>query len=38
MILDDFLEWIESSGGIPEHLPNAAEEMRAAGVLLNVAH
>lgn len=38
VILDDFLEWIESSGGIPEHLPNAAEEMRAAGVLLNVAH
>jgi len=33
-ILDDFLEWIESSGGIPARLPDAAADMRAAGVLL----
>ena len=36
-ILDDFLEWIESSGGIPPHLPDAAADMRAAGVLLSTA-
>jgi dTDP-L-rhamnose 4-epimerase len=34
-ILGDFLEWIESSGGIPARLPDAAAEMRAAGVLLS---
>ena len=34
-ILDDFVEWIESSGGIPDGLPDAAAHMRAAGVLLN---
>jgi dTDP-L-rhamnose 4-epimerase len=34
-ILDDFLEWIESSGGVPERLPDSAAEMRAAGVLLS---
>jgi dTDP-L-rhamnose 4-epimerase len=34
-ILDDFLEWIESSGGIPARLPDAAADMRAAGVLLS---
>ena len=34
-ILDDFLEWIEISGGIPGRLPDAAAEMRAAGVLLS---
>jgi dTDP-L-rhamnose 4-epimerase len=34
-ILDDFVEWVESSGGPPSHLPDAAADMRAAGVLLN---
>ena len=34
-ILDDFLEWIESSGGIPARLTDAAADMRAAGVLLS---
>jgi dTDP-L-rhamnose 4-epimerase len=34
-ILDDFLEWIESSGGVPARLPDAAADMRAAGVLLS---
>jgi dTDP-L-rhamnose 4-epimerase len=36
-ILDDFLEWIESSGGVPERVPDAAAAMRAAGVLLSAA-
>jgi dTDP-L-rhamnose 4-epimerase len=38
VILDDFLEWIESSGGIPAHLPDAVADMRAAGVLLSTAN
>lgn len=37
-ILGDFLEWIESSGGVPAHLPDATAEMRAAGVLLSTKH
>jgi dTDP-L-rhamnose 4-epimerase len=37
-ILDDFLEWIESSGGVPARLPDAVADMRAAGVLLNAIH
>ncbi len=36
-ILDDFLEWIESSGGVPARLPDATADMRAAGVLLSAA-
>jgi dTDP-L-rhamnose 4-epimerase len=35
VILDDFLEWIESSGGVPARLPDATADMRAAGVLLS---
>lgn len=34
-ILDDFLAWIESSGGIPRELPDAYQAMRKAGVVLN---
>jgi dTDP-L-rhamnose 4-epimerase len=34
-ILDDFMEWIESAGGIPAGLPDAPADMRAAGVLLS---
>ena len=34
-ILGDFLEWIESSGGVPARIPDAVADMRAAGVLLN---
>jgi dTDP-L-rhamnose 4-epimerase len=34
-ILDDFVAWIESRGGVPAHLPDAAADMRAAGVLLS---
>jgi dTDP-L-rhamnose 4-epimerase len=37
-ILDDFLEWIESSGGIPAHLPDAVSAMRTAGVLLSTTN
>lgn len=37
-ILDDFLEWVESSGGVPVRLPDAAADMRAAGVLLSATH
>ncbi len=37
-ILDDFLEWIEASGGIPARLPDAAAAMRAAGVLLSATN
>ena len=33
-ILDDFLAWIESIGGIPEHLPDAYKDMRRVGVVL----
>jgi dTDP-L-rhamnose 4-epimerase len=36
-ILDDFLDWIESSGGIPLSVPDALAAMRAAGVVLSTA-
>jgi dTDP-L-rhamnose 4-epimerase len=34
-ILDDFVQWVESRGGVPARLPDAAAAMRAAGVLLS---
>ena len=37
-VLDDFLDWVASSGGIPACLPDATAEMRAAGVLLSAAN
>jgi len=37
-ILADFRDWIESLGGLPARLPDAAADMRAAGVLLSAAH
>jgi dTDP-L-rhamnose 4-epimerase len=37
-ILGDFLEWVESSGGIPANLSDPADEMRAAGVLLSATN
>jgi dTDP-L-rhamnose 4-epimerase len=37
-ILDDYLEWIESSGGVPARLPDAVADMRAAGVLLSATN
>jgi len=33
-IMDDFLAWIESIGGIPSHLPDAYSNMKRAGVVL----
>jgi dTDP-L-rhamnose 4-epimerase len=33
-IIDDFLTWIESIGGIPEHIPDAYGDMRRVGVVL----
>jgi dTDP-L-rhamnose 4-epimerase len=37
-ILDDFIDWIASSGGVPERVPDAAADMRAAGVLLRATN
>lgn len=34
IILDDFLAWIESLGGIPENVSDAYSHMREAGVVL----
>ena len=33
-ILDDFLAWVESIGGVPERIPDAYGDMRMAGVIL----
>jgi dTDP-L-rhamnose 4-epimerase len=33
-ILDDFLYWIESTGGIPSGIPDAYSDMKHAGVVL----
>lgn len=35
VILDEYLEWIESLGGVPSRLTDASADMRAAGVLLS---
>lgn len=34
-ILDDFIEWIESIGGIPQEVQDAYAQMRDAGVVLS---
>jgi dTDP-L-rhamnose 4-epimerase len=36
-ILDDFLAWVQSSGGIPQQVPDAIAHMRSAGVVLSAA-
>jgi dTDP-L-rhamnose 4-epimerase len=36
-ILDDFLDWVESIGGIPDDAPDAYEEMKRASVVLRAA-
>jgi dTDP-L-rhamnose 4-epimerase len=36
-IMDDFLEWIESIGGVPEQVSDADAHMRDAGVVLSVS-
>jgi dTDP-L-rhamnose 4-epimerase len=33
-ILDDFLAWVDSIGGVPEHMHDAYGDMRRAGVVL----
>jgi dTDP-L-rhamnose 4-epimerase len=35
IIMDDFLHWIESIGGVPERIPDAYSDMRSAGVVLS---
>jgi nucleoside-diphosphate-sugar epimerase len=36
-IMDDFLAWIESIGGVPDQITDADEHMRNAGVVLSVS-
>jgi len=36
-IMDDFLSWIESIGGIPQQIPDAYSDMKNAGVLMSSA-
>lgn len=36
-ILDDFLAWVDSIGGIPEHVHDAYGDMQKAGVVLRAA-
>jgi dTDP-L-rhamnose 4-epimerase len=33
-ILEDFLAWVDSIGGIPDHVPDAYGDMRRSGVVL----
>jgi len=35
-ILDDFLEWVEKSGGVPKQVQDAYSDMKQAGVVLAV--
>jgi dTDP-L-rhamnose 4-epimerase len=35
-VMDDFLSWIDSIGGIPQHIPDAYSDMRNAGVVLSI--
>jgi dTDP-L-rhamnose 4-epimerase len=37
-ILDDFLEWIQGIGGIPQQVQDAYSDMKQAGVVLAAAH
>jgi len=37
VIMDDFLEWIDSIGGIPRQVGDAYSDMRNAGVVLSTA-
>jgi dTDP-L-rhamnose 4-epimerase len=37
-ILDDFLEWIQSNGGVPERVQDAYLNMKQAGVVLSAGH
>jgi len=37
-ILEDFLDWVERTGGIPEELPDAYSDMKESGVVLASVH
>ena len=37
-ILEDFLDWVERSGGIPEELADAYSDMKESGVVLAAVH
>ncbi len=37
-IMDDFLGWVDSIGGVPESVRDAYGEMRSAGVVLSVSN
>jgi dTDP-L-rhamnose 4-epimerase len=37
LIMDDFLHWIDSIGGIPSGIPDADNDMRNAGVVLTAS-
>jgi dTDP-L-rhamnose 4-epimerase len=37
-IFDDFLEWVDRSGGIPEKLADAYADMKQSGVVLATVH
>lgn len=37
-ILNDFLDWVEASGGVPMDLPDPTAAMRSAGVLLGASN
>jgi dTDP-L-rhamnose 4-epimerase len=37
-IVDDFLEWVQQSGGIPEQVQDAYVNMKQAGVVLSAGH
>jgi dTDP-L-rhamnose 4-epimerase len=34
-VLDDFVDWVERSGGIPEELTDAYSDMKQSGVVLS---
>lgn len=38
IILEDFLDWVERSGGIPEELADAYSNMKESGVVLAAIH
>jgi hypothetical protein len=33
--MDDFVDWIDSVGGIPQGVPDAYADMRNAGIVLS---
>jgi dTDP-L-rhamnose 4-epimerase len=35
VIMDDFMDWVDSVGGIPEGIPDAYADMRSAGIVLS---